>query len=126
MPSPSVWQRAIREAGFPIELEADFDPDTASGFCPCRYRGAESGFEYSASPLSPADVVELGAPPGSDFSVTFVTHSDLREFACSVVAAGALALASDGLLLDPQSGDSFLAADAMTWAAQQFAAAERG
>ena len=126
MPSPSAWQQAIRDAGFPVELDADFDPDTASGFRPCQYRGAVSGFEYFASRLLPADAAEVGAPPGSDFSVTLVTHSDLKEFACSAVAAGALAQASGGLLVDPQSGESFPAAEAMAWAAEQFAEAEPG
>jgi len=125
MPTPSAWQKAICDAGFPVELDTDFDPDTASGFRPCRYRGAVSGFEYFASRLSPSDVAVVGAPPGSDFSVTLVTHSDLKEFACSAVAAGVLAQASSGLLVDPQSGESFLASDAVVWAAEQFAEAER-
>ena len=125
MPSPSAWRQAIRDAGFPVELDADFDQDTASGFRPCQHRGAESGFEYLASRLSPAEAADVGAPPGSDFSVTLVTHSDLREFACSAVAAGALAQASSGLLVDPQSGESFPAADAIAWATEQFEEAER-
>lgn len=125
MPAPSAWQRAIHAAGFPIDLDANFDPDTASGFRPCKYRGVASGFEYHASRLSPAEVVELGAPSGSDFSVTFVTHSDLCEFACSAVAAGVLTQASSGLLVDPQSGESIPADDAIKWAAEQFAVAER-
>ena len=125
MLTPSAWQQAILNAGFPVELNADFDPDTASGFRPCQFRGAVSGFEYMASQLSPSDAAEVGAPPGSDFSVTLVTHSDLKEFVCSAVAAGALAQASGGLLVDPQSGESFPAAEAMAWAVEQFAEAER-
>ena len=126
MPSPSAWQRAIAATRLLVELDTDFDPDTFSGFLPCKLRGAQSGFEYFAGPLSPAEATESGAPPESDFLVTLVTHSDLREFACSAVAAGALAQASGGLLVDPQSGESFPAADAIGWAIQQFAEAERG
>ena len=124
MPSPAGWQQALVAAGMPIELDTDFDPDTFSGFLPCKLR-ALSGFEYSAGTLSRAEAVESGAPTGADFSVTLVTGSDMNEFACSVVAAGALAQASDGLLVDPQSGESFLGAQAMAWAAEQFAEAER-
>src|SRR5262249_31747700 len=39
MPTPARWAEAIRNAGFPVELETDFDPDTAIGFLPCRYEG---------------------------------------------------------------------------------------
>jgi hypothetical protein len=125
MPAPSVWQQAIAATELPVELDYDFDPDTFSGFLPCKLRGAVSGFEYFATQLSPAEAAEVGAPPGSDFSVTLVTHSDLKEFACAAVAAGALAQASGGLLVDPQSGESFPAADAVAWATEQFAEAER-
>jgi hypothetical protein len=126
MPTPTAWQRAITDAGFPVEMDTDIDPDTFSGFLPCKLRGAVSGFEYFGGRLSPSDAAEVGAPPGSDFSVTLVTHSDLKEFACSAVAAGALAQASNGLLVDPQSGESFPAANAMAWASEQFTEAERG
>jgi hypothetical protein len=48
MPSPSAWQQAIRATGLSVELDHDFDPDTFSGFLPCKLRGAKSGFEYFA------------------------------------------------------------------------------
>lgn len=126
MPTPSAWQQAIARMGMPVEIDFEFDPDTFSGFLPCKLRGAASGFEYFASPLTPAEAAEVGAPSWADFSVILVTHSDLKEFACSVTAAAALAKASDGLLVDPQSGDSFQAIDVADWAAEQFAAAEAG
>lgn len=126
MPTRTAWQRAITEAGFPVEMDTDIDLDTFSGFLPCRLCGTLSGFEYFAGPMSPSEAADVGAPPGSDFSVTLVTHSDLKEFACSAVAAGTLAQISGGLLVDPQSGESFPAADAMGWAAEQFSEAERG
>ena len=126
MPTPTAWQHAITTAGFPVEMDIDFDPDTFSGFLPCKLRGEQSGFEYFAGPLSEVERAEVDAPAGSDFSVTLVTHSDLREFACSVAACSATAQASGGLLVDPQSGDSFLATDVVAWASEQFAEAERG
>jgi hypothetical protein len=126
MPSPAGWQQAIRDFGFPVELNHDFDVDTFSGFLPCKIRGAESGFELFAAPLSEEKRSDVGAPSGSDFSVMLVTHSDLREFACSVAAASALAQASGGLLVDPQSGESFSEADVLPWASEQFAEAAGG
>ena len=124
MPTPAGWQRAIHEAGFPIELDTDFDLDTFRGFLQCKLRGTVSGFEYFASQMSEPEATEMGAPSGSDFSVTIVTHSDMRECACSVVAAGALAFASRGLLVDPQSGESYTPTEVMSWAAEQFAEAK--
>ena len=106
MPSPAAWKQAIREAGFPVDLDDDFDPDSFSGFLPCKLRDMVSGFEYFSGQLSEADCLAV-ARVGSDFSVTFVTHSDLREFACSAAASSVLALASGGMLIDPQSGESF-------------------
>ena len=125
MPTPSAWQDAIAASGLPVELDTDFDPDTFSGFLPCTIRGAASGFEYFADELSADDAAELDAPQGSDFSVTLVTHSDLKEFVCSAVAAGVLAKVSGGLLFDPQSGDSIPADEALAWSIEQIAAAER-
>lgn len=52
--------------------------------------------------MSPVEASDLSAPPGP--AVTLVTRSDLREFACSSVAAGALARASGGLPVDPSVG----------------------
>jgi len=125
MPTPVAWQEAIRNAGFPLEIDTDFDPDSFSGFLPCKLRGSDQGFEYFASPMSDVEAAELGAPPGSDFSVLLATHSDYADLACSIAAAAALAHASAGMLVDPQSGESFSAQDALAWAAQQFAEAER-
>jgi hypothetical protein len=62
MPSLSAWQQAIATAGLPIELDPDFDPDTFSGFRPCKLRGGLSGFEYFASRLSPSEATAVGAP----------------------------------------------------------------
>ena len=126
MPSLDVWQRAVRENGFPVEVDHDFDPDTFIAFLPCKLRGSASGFEYFVDQISETDRVEVGAPPGTDFSVTFVTHADLGEFACSVAAAGSLARASGGVLVDAQSGETLEAAAVVAWALEQFADAERG
>ncbi len=124
MPTPASWQQAISDSGFPVELDTDFDPDTFSGFLPSKLRGAVSGFEYFAARLSAVEAAKAGAPAGADFSVTLVTHSDIRELACSAAAASALARVSGGLLVDPQSGDSVAAADAVNWATDLFAEAD--
>ncbi len=124
MPTPARWAQAIRDAGFPVELESDFDPDTATGFRPCRYRGALSGFEYYSSPLSKQERNELGAPPNCDFSVNLVTHADLREFAVSLIAASVLCHLSGGVLFDPQTGEKYPALSVLSWAQEQLVSLE--
>jgi hypothetical protein len=116
VPSPTDWQRAIEAAEFPVTLDTDFNVDTFSGFLPCTFRSLAAGFEYFASALSPEEGADAGAPEGTDFQVTLVTHSDLREFATSLLAAAALCHASGGLLVEPQSGEEIKADRVLDWA----------
>lgn len=119
MPTPARWQQAVHDAGFPVELDTDFDAETFSGFIPCKFRGADAGFEYFSAVVSEQERAESGAPPGADFAVTLATHSDLREFASSLVAAGALCHVSGGLLVDPQSGESCSPEQVLAWVGEQ-------
>ena len=117
MPSPRDWAQAIVDAGFPAELDAEFDVDTFSGFLPCRYDGVEAGFEYLSGPIEFVDELEL--PSEFDFSVTFTTHSSMRELASSVVSAAALCSLSAGILVDPQADVAVPASDVISWAREQ-------
>jgi hypothetical protein len=121
MPTPKQWADGIRATGFPVDLEFDFDPDTATGFRPCKYAGVLSGFEYYSGRLSSAECRELAAPSSCDFLVTFTTGSDLREFATSLIAASVLSQMSNGTLLDPQEGVQYPASDVLAWARKQLA-----
>jgi hypothetical protein len=125
MPSPELWAKAIRDAGFPVDLDSDFNPDTDIGFQPCRLRGVLSGFEYYSSRISKQDQQDLGVPPDYDFSVNLVTHSDLREFATSLIAASVLCQVSGGLLVDPQTGEQHALSGVLAWAREQLASFER-
>jgi hypothetical protein len=116
MPTPLRWAKAIREAGFPVDLDADFDVDTFSGFLPCAYDGKPGGFEYFAGQVTDEDHVDLSLPAEYDFSVTFATHSDMRELATSVIAAAVLCQLAGGQLSDPQAGEDVAASQALSWA----------
>lgn len=116
MPSPTEWASAIRERGFAVELDAAFDVDTFSGFLPCRFDGEDAGFEYSSGPIEFVDELEL--PSDFDFSVTFSTHSSMRELATSVVCAAVLCAMSRGILVDPQADMTVSADEAVAWAAE--------
>jgi hypothetical protein len=117
MPSPVEWAEAIVDAGFPAELDAELDVDTFSGFLPCRYGGADAGFEYSSGPIEFVDELEL--PSDFDFSVTFTTHSNMRELASSVASAAVLCSLCGGILVDPQGDLAVSASEAVAWAREQ-------
>jgi hypothetical protein len=117
MPSPGDWAQAIVDVGFPAELDAEFDVDDFTGFLPCRYAGVDAGFEYLSGPIEFVDDLEL--PSDFDFSVTFTTHSNMRELASSVVSAAVLCSLSGGILVDPQGDAAIAASGAIPWAREQ-------
>jgi hypothetical protein len=123
MPKPASWARAIADAGFAMRLDADFDVDEHAGFLPCEYEGEKAGFEYSSGPIETIDDLEL--PESFDFSVTFTTHSDLRELATAVIAAATLCKMARGVLVDPQADARVESADAIAWARDMLAEIER-
>lgn len=119
MPKPTDWANAITEAGFAVKLDPDFDVDEHSGFLPCAYEGVESGFEYESGPIESIDELEL--PDSFDFSVTFRTHSDMRELAASVVAAAVLCMRTNGVLVDPQADARVESGETIAWAREMLA-----
>jgi hypothetical protein len=116
MPTPMRWAKAIREAGFPVDLDTDFDVDTSSGFRPCAYDGRPGGFEYFTGQVTDEDRVDLSLPAEYDFSVEFSTHSDMRELATSVIAAAVLCQLAGGQLYEPHVGEDVAAPQALSWA----------
>lgn len=117
MPTPDAWQRAVADARFPIQIDQDFDADTFTGFLPCRYKGAISGFEYYSAKLTREEAIELDAG-SADFSVTFVVHSGHNEMQTALGASSALCVASGGILVDPQSGETISPSMAIAWATE--------
>jgi hypothetical protein len=122
MPDPSDWAKAVVDAGFELKLDSDFDVDDFSGFLPCLYEGIEAGFEYFSGPIEFVDGLEL--PSDFDFSVTFVTHSSMRELASSTVASAVLCQLSQGVLVDAEGDVAVPASDAIAWAREQLDAIE--
>jgi len=115
MPTPAAWQDAIAAAGFPVLIDQDFDPDTFAGFLPCKYKGNISGFEYHSGRLSEEDAKELEVGD-ADFSVTFVVHEGHNEMQTALSAASALCVSSNGILVNPQSGEYRRATEVLAWA----------
>lgn len=124
MPSPSSWQAAIRKAGFPLEMETQFDVSQFDGFLPCQYQGVGCGFEYFSEGIEVAQAAEeamltteetqyLG---NRNFRVTFVTYSDYREAISAVIAAAVLCHMADGVLAEGGESPLTPATKVLAWA----------
>jgi hypothetical protein len=126
MPPPGGWAAALSAAGFPMEMDPDFDVDTATGFRPCRFRGTLTGFEYRSCPLTECDRTELGLPGWCDFSVTLAAGAAAWEIPTAWVAASVLCHLSGGLLVDPQVGKMYSAREALKRARDELSRSETG
>ena len=121
MPDPTAWRAAIIAAGFPVELDSEFDVETFTGFLPSPVRGVMSGFEYYARPVPAEEAQELGLKSNINFTVQFVIGSRPLELVSALSAASVLASISEGLLVDPQSGESVAPSKTIAWAKTQIA-----
>jgi hypothetical protein len=112
LPTISEWQTALNKAGVEIVLEDVGDLRKHTGYLPATHRGRRSGFEWFYGPL--ADNFG-GDPPdglgGRAHVVNCVTHSDMGELICGLVACSVLSQLADGVFLDEESGGA-LSADA--------------
>ena len=101
LPSTAAWQQALDRLGIDIQLDASIEAASHSGYWPARLGGKPSGFEILVGQIS--DIFGRTAPPGvgeRDIAADFVTHSDMVELQCSMFAAAALGIETDGLIFD--------------------------
>lgn len=128
MPIPEAWQQSINAASFDLRVDTDFDPFHFTGFLPCELRDRSTGFEYYFSPsIEVAPPETYLAPMTSNFDsvVTFIWGGDLQETVAVMMAAGALAASVDSLLHFADDDSSVRSAQALPYARQQIAAADR-
>ncbi len=118
IPSPVDWAKAIRSSGFDMEMDSDFDPETFTGFLPCKYVGDDAGFEYFREPANKNELPDhvSAAVAQRDTMINFVNHSDLKELATSTIASAVLCAISDGVLWDPEADEVVPASRALEWA----------
>ncbi|MFC4309691.1 hypothetical protein ACFPN2_11425 [Steroidobacter flavus] len=118
LPAAADWARLIREAGFDVELNPDFETAAHSGYLPCP--DDRTGFEYYLESFSEPsfEIGDVGAkaigPRNTVASLRFSGRSSDRDAASA--AAATLTAMTDGVLFDTEPGH-FIAADAaLAWA----------
>jgi hypothetical protein len=117
LPTVSQWQAALDGAGVGIVLEDIGDLRKHTGYLPARFRGQPSGFEWSYGPL--AENFGGDAPDGLNgrkHVINCVTHSDMTELLCGLVACSVLSQVADGVFLDEESGSVVTADQALQMA----------
>lgn len=118
LPTAADWARTIREAGFDVQLNADFEPASFSGYLPCP--DERTGFEYYLESFTTPtlEIGEAGAkaigPRNSVASLRFSGRASDREAASA--AAATLAAMTDGVLFDTEPGHFIAADEALGWA----------
>lgn len=118
LPAAIDWARAMREAGFDVQLPEDFEPGSHSGYLPCP--DDRTGFEYYLESFT-APTIEIGEAGaqavGARNSVASLRFSGRpSDRAAAVAAAATLTVMTDGVLFDTEPGH-FIAADAaLAWA----------
>lgn len=105
LPTIPQWQAALNRVGIDIVLEHVGDLRVHTGYLPGTHRGHASGFELYFGSL--AGNFGVGPPAGLDgreMVFKCVTHSDLRELICGLIACSVLSQLADGLYLDEETG----------------------
>jgi hypothetical protein len=118
LPAAADWARVIREAGFDIQLNTEFEPDSFSGYLPCP--DDRTGFEYYLESFT-TPTIEIGEA-GARVIGSRNTMASLRfsgrssDHSAASAAAATLTAMTDGVLFDTEPGH-FIAADAaLAWA----------
>lgn len=105
LPTILQWQAALDRAEVGIVLEDVGDLRKHTGYLPAIHREQPSGFEWFYGPLAQ----NFGGDPpdgldGREHVIDCVTHSDMRELVCGLIACSILSQLADGVFLDEESG----------------------
>ncbi len=101
LPSISEWQTQLDALTVDLRLDPEVDPRSHTGYWPAELDGVSSGFEFVLGSVK--ETFGSAPPPGvgdREVVAQFVTHSDMHELKCSMLAAAALATFADGVVFD--------------------------
>lgn len=112
LPTAEKWSSTVQATGHGVFLPSDFDPVNHTGFLPCKFQGADAGFEYYTGERTLADIEDMELEPDElellkryDYSVSLVVKGGgLIDFKTAVIIAACLAKLSGGTTYDPQCG----------------------
>lgn len=105
LPTITHWQAALDSANVDIVLDDVGDLRQHNGYLPATHRGHPSGFEWYYGPLAENFGGDLpDGLDGREHVVVCVTHSDMRELVCGLVACSVLCQLADGVFFDEDSG----------------------
>jgi hypothetical protein len=104
LPSRDEWQAALDAENAHITLDHVDNLREFSGYWPAKFDGHDSGFEWFYGPVADMFGEQLEGAGDRHHAIDLVTHSDMRELVCAMLAAGVLAKLIDGLFLDEESG----------------------
>lgn len=117
MLSPETWARAIRDNGFDVNMDIDFDPVSFSGFLPCP--DSNCGFEYYFEWLDQSQLEfsdgEKSVIGDRKFIVTFVCKTEVDLLAANAAAA-VLTYLCDGVLLEAEANVYVQSENVIAWA----------
>ena len=105
------WQKAINEFQFSIKISEDVDFEKTSGFLPLLLNGKLSGFECDHWAIN--DMKEslsfhhIALDPSWKHVLAFRWGGNFDELICATQASIAYAIATGGLIFDPQEGEIF-------------------
>jgi hypothetical protein len=118
LPAAAEWARVIRESGFDVQLAADFEPGSFSGYLPCP--DDRTGFEYYLESFT-TPTLEIGDAGAKAIgardtvaSLRFSGRASDRNAASA--AAATLTAMTDGVLFDTEPGHFISADEALAWA----------
>lgn len=116
LPAAHEWQRALDDAGLPLQLDTGVNLNDFIGFLPVSYRGQSSGFEYFVEhDVTYPDAAPLFSSDTLDTCVTLVSRSRLESLT-TIAAAAALGALTEGVVYDDAEGRGYAASDAIAWA----------
>jgi hypothetical protein len=103
LPTTASWQGAIDALEIGLALDPGPDTSTHEGYWPATIQGLSSGFEFYLENRGDSDDDQVPIEVGDrGLLVLLVTHSDLVELKCALLAAVALARLADGIIVNDE------------------------
>jgi hypothetical protein len=107
LPTVAEWQHALDTLDTHITLGQVDDLRSHVGYLPACYRGHNTSFEWFFGPVTEIYGQVPEAIGERSHAIDFVTHSDMQELICGMIAGAVLAQLADGLVFDEES-NSFI------------------